>query len=474
MDRVPPHNLEAEQSVLGAVLLDSEALHTVMDMIQPDDFYVEVHRLLFMSMQELYQKSQPVDLITLVDHLKSNGKIDTVGGYAAVSAIGDRVPTAANVSYWAQIVKDKSLLRHMVNEATSIVQTAYEQPPDVGEFLDQAQDRILRVAMDKTTTSFQPIRKIVNDSFEIIEKYFDEKRIVTGVPTFFDELDKLTSGFQPADLVILAGRPSMGKTALALNLARNAAIDGGAKVVVFSLEMTAEQLVMRLLCSEAEVDISKLRQGFLSKGDWPSLTSAAGRLSEASIIIDDSSALSVLELKAKCRRIQAEYGIDMIIVDYLQLMRGSSRKASAGRWEEVGEISRSLKGVAKELKVPIIALSQLSRAIEQRDDKRPKLSDLRESGSIEQDADVILFIHRPALLNPKKKREKEQADDGYNPYADSSGDDGGDRDITDRRYTELIIGKQRNGPIGTLRLTFFEENTRFKSFEGRYGEDDFN
>jgi replicative DNA helicase len=432
--KVPPQNLEAEQSVLGAILLDNAALNKALEILRPDDFYKEAHRKLFQAILDLSENNEPIDLITLTDRLQKRSELEAVGGAAYLAGLVNAVPTAANIRQHAKIVSEKALLRHLISVATEIVGRGYDETRRVEELLDLAEQSIFSISERKIRPSFVPVRDIVKGSFETIERLYEKKERVTGVPTRFAEIDDMTSGLQPSDLIIVAGRPSMGKTAFALGIAANAAIEKRRTAAVFSLEMSKEQLVLRMLCSEARVDAHKLRSGFLGRQDWPKLTTAAGRLTEAPIYIDDTPALSVLEMRAKARRLKAERGLDLIIVDYLQLMRG--RGDADTREQEISEISRSLKALAKELSVPVIALSQLSRAVEQRRPPRPILADLRESGAIEQDADVVMFIYREELYEPSEEN---------------------------RGIAEVIIGKQRNGPIGNVKMTFLSQYTRFES-----------
>lgn len=431
--RVPPQNLEAERTLLGGILIDPEAITKVVEILSPEDFYKEGHRQVYRSAIELYNASQPIDLITITNHLKGAGVLDAVGGAAYMASLVDRLPTTANIASHAKIIHDKSVLRRLINGATGIIDDAFAGEGDVEYLVDQAEHVIFEVAQRRIRQSFFSIKDIVKDSFKTIEKLYERKESVTGVTTGYADFDKMTSGLQPADLIILAGRPSMGKTAFALNMAANSAILGHVPTAVFSLEMSKESLVQRLLCSEARVDAGKLRGGFLAESDWPKLTRAAGVLSEAPVYIDDTPALSVLEVRAKARRLQREKGLGLIVIDYLQLMRGV--KMMDSREREISEISRSLKALAKEMRVPVVALSQLNRSVEARHDKRPQLSDLRESGAIEQDADVIAFVYR---------------DEMYNKESDQKG------------MAEIIIGKQRNGPTGTVKLKFFKEFTRFE------------
>jgi len=441
--KIPPQNIEAEQCVLGGVLLENEAINTVLETLIADDFYRESHRKICLSMIALFEKNEPIDLITLTDMLKNKNQLDDVGGSAYLASLVDGIPTAANISYYAKIVKEKAILRGLINAATEIVARGYEDGGDVTDLLDQAERNIFRISESQFKPSFYDIKSILKESFKTIEKLYESKEIVTGVPTGFDEIDKLTSGFQPAELVIIAGRPSMGKTAFSLNVAQYGAIKKNIPVAVFSLEMSKEQLVLRMLCSEAKVDAHRLRGGFLGEADWPKLTRAAGVLSDAPIFIDDTPALSVLEMRAKSRRLMVEHKLGFVIVDYLQLMRGrglSNRGRASGetREQEISEITRSLKALAKELNIPVIALSQLNRRVEDRQDRRPQLADLRESGAIEQDADLIAFIYRDEIYN--------KSDDNPN-----------------KGIAEIIIGKQRNGPVGEVKLAFLDKYTTFEN-----------
>lgn len=440
--KVPPQNIEAEQCVLGGVLLENEAISKVLEIMIADDFYRESHRKICHSMIELFEKSEPIDLITLTNILKSNNQLDEVGGAAYLASLVDNIPTAANIGYYAKIVKEKSILRGLINAATEIVARGYEDGGDVVDLLDQAEKSIFQISESQIKPSFYEIKSLLKESFKTIEKLYESREIVTGVPTGFDEIDKLTTGFQPSDLIIIAGRPSMGKTAFSLNIAQYAAIKKNIPAALFSLEMSKEQLVLRMLCSEAKVDAHRLRGGFLGEEDWPKLTRAAGILSEAPIFIDDTPALSVLEMRAKTRRLMAEHKLGLVIVDYLQLMRGrglfARGRSSETREQEISDITRSLKSLAKELNIPVIALSQLNRRVEERQNKRPQLADLRESGAIEQDADLIAFIYRDEIYD--------RSDDNPN-----------------KGIAEIIIGKQRNGPVGEVKLAFLDKYTTFEN-----------
>ncbi len=434
--KIPPQNLEAEQSILGSVLLENSTINSVLEVMSKDDFYSEAHRKIFNVMVELSEKNEPVDIITLSNALKDRNTLDSIGGTAYLASLVDNVPSAANVTNYAKIAKEKAILRGLIASATEIINSCYETGSDVDQILDQAENRIFEIAENKVRPSFHPIREIVKDSFRSIEDLYARKELITGVPTGFEKIDDLTSGLQQSDLIIIAGRPSMGKTAFALNIAQFAALESQTPVAVFSLEMSKEQLVFRLLASEAKVDSQRLRKGFLGETDWPKLTAAAGRLSEAPLFIDDTPAITVLEMKAKSRRLKADAGLGLIVVDYIQLMRGGNYRES--REQEISEISRSLKALAKELKVPVIALSQLNRKVEDRTNRRPQMADLRESGAIEQDADVIAFIYRDEVYNKSE-------------------------DNPEKGIAEIIIGKQRNGPTGTVKLAFLEKFTCFEN-----------
>ncbi|WP_029910034.1 replicative DNA helicase [Pelobacter seleniigenes] len=441
--RLPPQNLEAEMSVLGGVLLENEALSRALEFLTVSDFYRESHRKIFGALLALSEKNEPADLVTLTAALKDRGELDDVGGSTYLATLVDYVPTAANIAYYCKLVKEKSVARKLIEVSTDIATRGYEGG-DMEEILDHAEKSIFEISENRIRPSYYPVRDILKDTFKSIEKLYERKELVTGVPTGYHDMDKMTAGLQPSDLIILAGRPSMGKTAFALNLLENATTHSEKPVTaaIFSLEMSKEQLVQRLLCSIARVDAGRLRTGHLGESDWPKLTMAAGQLTEAQIFIDDTPAITVLELRSKARRLKAEHGLGLIIVDYLQLMRGSNPES---RQQEISEISRSLKALAKELDLPVVALSQLNRSLESRTDKRPMMADLRESGAIEQDADVIMFVYRDAVYCDDCKSREKTCDKGH------------DKDA------EIIIGKQRNGPIGTVHLTFRGEFTRFEN-----------
>lgn len=430
--KLPPQNLDAERVILGGMLIDNEAILKVIELLTPEDFYRQAHQEIYRVILELFQVNEPADLLTVTNFLKKSGQLEKIGGAKYLATLVDEVPTSAHIGHYAKIVREKSILRRLIEGATEIVTGGYEEEKSVEEFLDHAESIIFEIASRQVHQGFFPIKDVVKSSFKTIEQLYEKKELVTGVTTGFKDLDRLTSGLQPSDLVIVAGRPSSGKTALALSIAENAACDAKIPCAIFSLEMSKEQLVQRLLCSRAEVDSYKLRGGFLAENDWPKLTRAAGILSEAPIYIDDSPVLTVLEMRAKARRLKREKDLGLIVVDYLQLVRPSHRVESRER--EISEISRGLKALAKELHVPVLALSQLNRGVENRQDKRPMLADLRESGALEQDSDVVMFIYRDEMYNPESP---------------------------DQGKAEIIIGKQRNGPTGKVLLAFLPQFTRF-------------
>ena len=436
-ERTLPHNLEAEKCVLGAILLQNEAFNHAAELIDSRDFFRDAHRRIFDKMVALNERSQPVDFVTLKEELIRSGELEEVGGPAYVASLVDGMPRSANVEYYARIVKEKSTLRSLIHSANRIVATAYDAEREADVLLDEAERAIFEIADKRIREGFVPLRDLVQSSFSTIEKLQEHKGLVTGVPSGFADLDELTSGFQPADLIIVAARPSMGKTSLVLNVAQHVGVHTGMTVGVFSLEMSKEQLFLRMLTAEARIDAHRFRGGYLNERDYGRLSGALGTLADARVFIDDSAVLGVLEMRAKARRLLAEHGLHLLIVDYIQLMQGRGRFEN--RQQELASISRSLKQLAKELNVPIVALSQLSRAPETRSDRRPQLADLRESGALEQDADLVLFIYRAELYAKDQTKPEDQG------------------------VAEIIIGKQRNGPIGTVRLTFIKEYTRFEN-----------
>ncbi|KGR79861.1 replicative DNA helicase [Ureibacillus manganicus] len=433
MDRVPPHNHEAEQSVLGAVFLDPTALITASEILLAEDFYRLSHQKIFQTMLDLSDHGKPIDVVTVTEELSSKKELEDVGGLSYLTELANAVPTAANVGHYAKIIEEKSLLRRLIRVATNIVEDGYTREDEVAALLSEAEKKVMEVSNRKNSGDFKHIKDVLVNTYDNIEQLQNRKGDVTGIPTGFKDLDKMTAGFQRNDLIIVAARPSVGKTAFALNIAQNVAIRANENVAIFSLEMGAEQLVMRLLCAEGNIDAQALRTGALSTEDWGKLTMAMGSLSNSGIFIDDTPGVRVSELRAKCRRLAQEHGLGMILIDYLQLIQGSG-KPGENRQQEVSEISRSLKALARELKVPVIALSQLSRGVEQRQDKRPMMSDIRESGSIEQDADIVAFLYR---------------DDYY------------DKESENKNMIEIIIAKQRNGPTGTVTLAFKKEFNKF-------------
>ena len=436
LEKLPPYNLEAEQAVLGSMMLDKEAVYIAMEMLEPEDFYKEAHQLIFSAILSLEAAGQPIDMITLTEELHRQNNIDKIGGVGYIAEVANIVPTAANIRHYAEIVVQKTILRKLIRVSTNIANRCYEDQEDTYELLDDAEKLILEIAENRNFSGLIPIKQVLGSTLEKIEYLAGNKGNITGVPSCFIDLDNMTSGWQASDLIILAARPAMGKTSFGLNIAQNAAIRGKIPVAIFSLEMSKEQLVQRLMSSEAMIDQHKLRTGRLLDEEWVRLTRAAQPLSTADIYIDDTPAISVLELRAKARRLKAEKGLGLIIIDYLQLMRVGRRDEN--RQQEISEISRSLKALARELNVPVIALSQLSRAVEQTQDKRPALSHLRESGALEQDADLVMFIYR---------------EDYYNPESEKPG------------IAEIIIAKHRNGPTGTVELGFIKEFTKFVNID---------
>ena len=434
MERMPPASVEAEQAVLGAMLLKPEAVTTAAEELSADDFYRETHRLIYEAMMELKDRTEPVDLVTLTEQLKKADKLAKIGGIPALSLIANSVPTAANVHYHARIVHEKAQLRSLISAATEIAGAAYESADEVEDIMDNAEKRILAVSSGKRSKDFVPLQEILLDTLEQIDARYNNKGSITGLPTGFTELDHLTAGLQKSDLILVAARPSMGKTAFTLNIAAHVVLRAREPVAFFSLEMSKEQLVQRLLCSEGRIDSQRLRVGELEEKECGDLIDTANRLSAAPLYIDDTPSITVMELRSKARRLKAEHGLSLIVIDYLQLMQGRASKNGDNRQQEISEISRSLKALARELNVPVIALSQLSRSVESRQVKRPMLSDLRESGSLEQDADIVMFLYR---------------EDYYDPETEN------------KNITEVIIAKHRNGPVDTVDLTFLKQFTKF-------------
>lgn len=435
LDRIPPQNVEAEQAVLGAMLIEREAISKVAEFLRPEDFYREAHRLIYQAILNLFNRNEAVDIVTVTEVLRKEEKLEGAGGISYITSLANSVPTAANVVYHAKIVEEKALLRQLINTATQIAGMGYEANEEVAAILDRAEKMILEVSNRKVGRDFTPIKAIIFDAFAKIEELYATRGGITGIPTGFKDLDRLTSGLQPSDLILIAARPSMGKTAFTLNIAQHVAIREKKTVAFFSLEMSKEQLVQRMLCAEAAIDAQRLRTGELEDHDWKKLVLAADKLAAAPIFIDDTPGITVLEMRTKARRLKIEHDLKLIIIDYLQLMQGSSGPSrSENRQQEISEISRSLKALARELNVPVIALSQLSRGVEARQSKKPMLSDLRESGSLEQDADIVAFLYR---------------EDYYNPDTDK------------KNITEVIVAKHRNGPVDTVQLFFHKQFTKF-------------
>ena len=441
LTRSAPQNISAEQATLGSILLEKDSILNCVEILQCEDFYKSAHQIIYKCALELFEKNQAVDLVTLTEELQKKKQLDEVGGASYLATLMSSVPTAANVFYYARIVEEKAILRKLINHATQIVSMGYEEQEEARVLLDKAENLIFDVSQQKLKNFFTPIKDLLTESFEKIEDLYHSGNFITGVPTGFIQLDELTTGFQPSELIIVAGRPSMGKTAFCMNIAQFAAMQHKVPVAVFSLEMSKSQIVQRMLCSEARIDTHALRRGIMPEEDWPKLSLAAGRLSAAPIFIDDSAGISPLEIKAKARRLKAQYDLGLILIDYLQLIQTGLRVEN--RQQEISQISRSLKGLARELNIPVVAVSQLSRAVELRSNQRPRLSDLRESGALEQDADVVAFIYREEYYKPKSSK---------------------------KGIAEVIISKQRNGPTGTIELAFLKEYTRFENL-ARTGEE---
>ena len=431
--KAPPSSLEAEQAILASLLLDDRAIDKIIDIIDVDDFYYPYHKLLYTTILELSRENKPLDLVTLVAKLEDKGLLASVGGYEYISSLVDIIPNASNIAHYAEIAKEKAILRKLINLSTEMSEKSFNYAGDINELLDEAERNIFKLAEYKIRNEIKPLSQLITEAFHSLERLYQNPGHIAGVPSDFIDLDKITNGFQPSDFIIIAGRPAMGKTAFALNIAINVSTKYKKSVAIFSLEMSAGQLAQRLIGSEARIDSTKLKNGKLTMEEWQNLAAVAGSLSEAKLFIDDTAAISVMELRAKCRRIRREHGLDLVIIDYLQLMGGSRAE---NREQQISEISRSLKALAKELNVPIIALSQLNRSVESRADKRPYPSDLRESGAIEQDADLILFLYRDEVYN---------------------------KDTKFPGIAEVIISKHRNGPTGIVYLAFLKQFTRFEN-----------
>ena len=442
LGRNPPQNISAEQAALGSMLLQEDAVLRGVDILRPEDFYKKSHQIIFKCILELFEKSRGVDLVTLTEELNRINLLEDIGGVTYLTNLINSVPTAANIEYYIKIIEEKSILRNLINSATKIISMGYEEKEDAKILLDKAEHLIFEVSGRNLGQSFVPIKELITDSYEKIEDLYHREEFITGVSSGFDEFDEITTGFQPSELIVIAGRPGMGKTAFCMSIAQYASISKNIPVAIFSLEMSKSQLVQRMLCSEARIDAQNLRKGRLAEKDWAPLSNAAGRLASAPIFIDDTAGITCLEIKAKARRLKAQYNLGLVIIDYLQLISSSGRIEN--RQQEISEISRSLKGLARELNVPVIAVSQLSRAVEQRIERRPRLSDLRESGAIEQDADLVVFIYREEYYKPKTEK---------------------------KGIAEVIISKQRNGPTGQIDLAFVKEYAKFENL-ARIPEED--
>jgi len=442
LGKIPPHDIDAEQAVLGSMLTDKEAVNAAIETLKEDAFYRDDNKAIYQAIMNLYSKSEPIDIITLKDELESMDKFEQVGGFEYLASLPDKVPTTANVQKYIKIVEEKSILRKLIRTANEIIELGYSPTEDVEDIMDGAEKRIFDIMQSKNQKGYTPIKDVLVESFTKLEELYNRKQHITGVPTGFAELDYKTAGLHGSELILVAARPAMGKTAFALNIAANAALRGNAPVAIFSLEMSKDQLVNRILCSEAMVDSNKVRTGKLEEDDWVKLAGSIGPLSESEIYIDDTPGISVMEIRTKCRKLKMEKDIGLVVIDYLQLVQGSNKRGGS-REQEISEISRSLKILAKEINVPVIALSQLSRAVEQRPDHRPMLSDLRESGAIEQDADIVMFLYR---------------DDYYNKESE-------EKDIA-----EVIIAKQRGGSTGTVKLLWMGNFTKFVNLERRFDD----
>ena len=430
--RIPPHSVEAEQSVLGSILLDKDAMISVSETLMPEDFYKEAHRVIYECMLKLYNNQSEIDLITLADELRDQGYLDDRGGIAYITSLSTIVPTTSNIKYYINIVKEKSISRQLISAANDIINLGYDSSTKVEDVLENAEKKIFDISQERTTNDFQPINQVLTETLSMLEKLYEEKSDVTGLTTGFRDLNKKINGLQRSDLLLIAARPAMGKTAFALNLVQNAALKGDASVAVFSLEMSKEQLVQRMVAAQSSVELKKIKTGTLAANDWPRITDGMAVLSGAKIHIDDTPGIKISELRSKCRKLKIEKGLDLVLIDYLQLMEGEGHNES--RQQEIAKISRSLKILAKELDCPVVALSQLSRAPEQRADHRPMLSDLRESGSIEQDADIVMFLYRDEYYNPDTER---------------------------KNIGEVIVAKNRHGETGTVELVWFGEIQKF-------------
>ena len=430
--RIPPHSVEAEQSVLGSILLDKDAMISVSETLMPEDFYKEAHRVIYECMLKLYNNQSEIDLITLADELRDQGYLDDIGGIAYITSLSTIVPTTSNIKYYINIVKEKSISRQLISAANDIINLGYDSSTKVEDVLENAEKKIFDISQERTTNDFQPINQVLTETLSMLEKLYEEKSDVTGLATGFRDLNKKINGLQRSDLLLIAARPAMGKTAFALNLVQNAALKGDASVAVFSLEMSKEQLVQRMVAAQSSVELKKIKTGTLAANDWPRITDGMAVLSGAKIHIDDTPGIKISELRSKCRKLKIEKGLDLVLIDYLQLMEGEGHNES--RQQEIAKISRSLKILAKELDCPVVALSQLSRAPEQRADHRPMLSDLRESGSIEQDADIVMFLYRDEYYNPDTER---------------------------KNIGEVIVAKNRHGETGTVELVWFGEIQKF-------------
>ena len=437
LGKIPPHDIEAEQAVLGCMLTDKDSVISAIEKLKADDFYREDNKSVYEAMLSLYGRSEPIDIITVKSELVTNGKFDQIGGLEYLAVLPEKIPTTANVEKYIKIIEEKSILRNLIKTANDIISAGYDQTEEVEDIMNIAEKKIFDIMQNKNAKGYTPIKDVLVETFSELERLYNQKGYITGVETGFTELDYKTSGFHKSDLIIIAARPAMGKSAFAINIATHAAVNNNVPVVIFNLEMSKEQVANRILCSEAMVDSNKIRTGKIDDNEWIKLANASGRLAEAPIYIDDTPGISIMEIRARCRKLKLEKNIGLVVIDYLQLVQGSNKKNSS-REQEISEISRSLKILAKELDIPVIALSQLSRSAEKRDDKRPMLADLRESGAIEQDADIVMFLYR---------------DDYYN------------QDSEKKNIAEVILAKHRGGSTGTVDLLWLGNYTKFANIE---------
>lgn len=467
LDKIPPQSLDAELSTLGSMMVDRSAVEKVLEILKPEDFYREANQTVCSAIMDLAERNEAVDLVTVAEELRRRGKLDMIGGLSYLTSLIESVPTSVNVEHYARIVEEKSILRRLISASAQISSWAYGEEEPADEVVDHSEHLIFSIGQRHLGEYFTPIKPLLDQALEEIDKVYQDKTITTGISTGFDSLNLMTSGLQKSELIIVAARPSMGKTALCLNMAATAALKGKVPTAIFSLEMSKEQLAMRMICSEARVDAHRVRTGYLTTDEWRRLVRAVERLYDAPIYIDDTAGISPMEMRGKCRRLKAEAGIGFVLVDYLQLMHGFGR--SENRNQEISEVARSLKSLAKEMSFPVVAAAQLSRAVERRDNKRPMLSDLRESGSIEQEADVVMFIHREDYYHRGEGDDQAEAERLRDELSEDGSENGARQPKAEK--TELIIAKQRNGPVGSVEVNFFPAFARFENIDWRFEEE---